>query len=82
MGIQIEWPPEMAAEMAKLPKAPKWGTPEHQAWVEDLRKRAWKGGLRRFSGDEVLIAMERERAGYDGLGELWGCVPAPTLTQT
>jgi hypothetical protein len=80
MGIQIEWPPEMAAEMAKLPNAPKRGTPEHQAWVDDLRERAWKGGLRRFTTDELLVAMERERAGYDGLGELWGCTPTQTQT--
>jgi hypothetical protein len=62
--------------------SPDLGTPEYLVWVNELRERAWKeDGLRRFGGDEVLIAMERERAGYDGLGELWGCVPAPTLTQ-
>jgi hypothetical protein len=77
----INWPPEMAAEMAKLPKAPKRGTPEHLAWVEGLRERAWKDGLRPFTTDELLVAMERERAGYDGLAELWGCIPTPTQTQ-
>jgi hypothetical protein len=71
----IPLPPEVEAEIAR---APKRGTPERAAWVDKLREQAWKEGLRRFSGDEVLIAMERERAGYDGLGELWGCTPTPT----
>jgi hypothetical protein len=73
----IPLPPEVEAEVAR---APKRGTPEYDAWVDKLREQAWSKGLRRFSGDEVLIAMERERAGYDGLGELWGCTPTQTQT--
>jgi hypothetical protein len=65
---------------AEIARAPKRGTPEYDAWVNKLREQAWKEGSRRFSGDEVLIAMERERAGYDGLGELWGCTPTQTQT--
>jgi hypothetical protein len=74
----IKWTPEEEAEFANTPE---WGTPEHVAWVDALREEEFRNGLRRFGGDEVLVAMERERAGYDGLGELWGCVP-PTQTQT
>jgi hypothetical protein len=71
----IKWTSEEEAELAAVPDR---GRPEYDAWVEGLREQAWKEGLRRFSGDEVLVAMERERAGYDGLGELWGCVPIQT----
>jgi hypothetical protein len=73
----IPFPPEVEAEIAR---APKRGTPERAAWVDNLREQAWKEGLRRFTTDELLVAMERERAGYDGLGELWGCTPTQTQT--
>jgi hypothetical protein len=71
----IPLPPEVEAELAL---APEVGAPGWDEWVDDLRERAWKGGLRRFTIDELLVAMERERAGYDGLGELWGCTPTQT----
>ncbi|MDR3172258.1 MAG: hypothetical protein LBU17_11670 [Treponema sp.] len=71
----IKWPPEVEAELAR---APEVGAPGWDEWVDELRERAFSRGLRHFSGDEVLIAMERERAGYDGLGELWGCTPTQT----
>jgi hypothetical protein len=75
----LKWPPEIEAEIVN---APAIGTPGRQAWVDKLRERAWKeDGLRPFTTDELLVAMERERAGYDGLRELWGCVPSPTRTQ-
>jgi hypothetical protein len=73
----IKWPPEVEAELARVPER---GTPEYDAWVDGLREQAWKDGLRRFTTDELLVAMERERAGYDGLGELWGCTPIQTQT--
>jgi hypothetical protein len=73
----IQLPPEVEAEIAL---APELGTPEYDAWVDKLREQAFSKGLRRFTTDELLVAMERERAGYDGLGELWGCIP-PTQTQ-
>jgi hypothetical protein len=73
----IPLPPEVEAEIAR---APKRGTPEHDAWVDKLREQAWSKGLRRFTTDELLVAMERERAGYDGLSELWGCIPTQTQT--
>jgi hypothetical protein len=56
----IPLPPEVEAEIAR---APKRGTPERAAWVDNLREQAWKEGLRRFTTDELLVAMERERAG-------------------
>ncbi|MDR1785258.1 MAG: hypothetical protein LBR23_02160 [Spirochaetaceae bacterium] len=31
-----------------------------------------KGELQAFTVDEGLKALEEERAGYDGLGKLWG----------
>jgi hypothetical protein len=73
----IKWTPEEEAEFAKVPER---GTPEHIAWVEGLRQEEFRNGLRRFTTDELLVAMERERAGYDGLGELWGCTPIQTQT--
>jgi hypothetical protein len=65
----IPLPPEVEAESAR---APEWGTPEHDAWLDNLREQAYSKGLRRdITTDEVLYALERDRAGYDGLGELW-----------
>jgi hypothetical protein len=75
----IPLPPEVEAEVAR---APKRGTPEHWAWVDKLREQAFSKGLPAYTCEDVLRAMERERAGYDGLGELWGCTPTPTQTQT
>jgi hypothetical protein len=73
----IKWTPEVEAELANVPER---GTPEYDAWVDGLREEEFRNGLRRFTTDELLVAMERERAGYDGLGELWGCVPMQTQT--
>jgi hypothetical protein len=65
----IPLPPEVEAEIAR---APEVGAPGWNAWVNALRERAFSKGLRRdISTDEVLYALERDRAGYDGLGELW-----------
>jgi hypothetical protein len=65
----IQLPPEVEAEIAR---APKRGTPERAAWLDNLREQAFREGLRRdITTDEVLYALERDRAGYDGLGELW-----------
>jgi hypothetical protein len=71
----IKWSPEVEAELAQVPDV---GTPEYDAWVDGLREAEYRNGLRRFTTDELLVAMERERAGYDGLGELWGCTPTQT----
>jgi hypothetical protein len=69
--------PEVEAEIAR---APKHGTPEYDVWVDKLREQAFSKGLRRdISTDEVLYALERDRAGYDGLGELWRST-SPILT--
>jgi hypothetical protein len=69
-------PPEMLAFMKDVPPR---GTPEHAKWVDDQITEARKH-IRPFTTDELLKAMERERAGYNGLGELWGCVPTSTQT--
>jgi hypothetical protein len=67
----IKWPPEVEAELARV-QLLELGTPEYDAWVDGLREQAFSKGLRRdISTDEVLYALERDRAGYDGLGELW-----------
>jgi hypothetical protein len=71
----IPLPLEVEEELAH---APKIGTPEREGWLDSLRERAWSRGLRKFTTDELLLALERERAGYDGLGELWGCTPTQT----
>jgi hypothetical protein len=73
----IPLPPEVEAEIAL---APNRGTPEYDAWVDKLREQAFSKGLPAYTCDDVLRAMERERAGYDGLGELWGCTPTQTQT--
>jgi hypothetical protein len=61
-----------------LARAPKFQTPEWGEWLEEQKEAAWREGLRKFTTDEMLVALERERAGYDGLGELWGCTPIST----
>jgi hypothetical protein len=74
----IPLPPEVEAEIAR---APSHGTPEYDVWVDKLREAEYRNGLRRdISVDEVLYALERDRAGYDGLGELWRST-SPILTQ-
>jgi hypothetical protein len=73
----IPLPPDVVEALKNVPER---GTPEHDAWAEGLRQSAFRNGLRSFTLDESLRAMERERAGYDGLGELWGCVPTQTQT--
>jgi hypothetical protein len=55
-------------------KAPPFGTSEYQAWADALFEQERKT-LPSWTLDESLRAMERERAGYNGLGELWGCTP-------
>jgi hypothetical protein len=67
----IKWPPEVEAELARVQLLER-GSPEYNAWVDGLREEAFNEGLRRdITVDEVLYALERDRAGYDGLGELW-----------
>jgi hypothetical protein len=74
----IPLPPEVEAELAL---APEVGAPGWDEWVDKLREQAFSKGLRRdISTDEVLYALERDRAGYDGLGELWNS-KASILTQ-
>jgi hypothetical protein len=69
----------MPPEVEEIRKTiPKWGTPECKKWIDNAREKAWKNGMPKFNGDDVLKAMERERAGYNGLGELWGSVPMST----
>jgi hypothetical protein len=58
-----------------LAEAPALGTAAWLDWVLELREQAWQEGMPHFTIDEGLRALERERAGYDGLGELWGCTP-------
>jgi hypothetical protein len=61
-----------------LKTAPKWGTPECKKALDEAREEEWRKGLRAFTTEEMLAALDRERAGYDGLGELWGCTPIRT----
>jgi hypothetical protein len=37
----------------------------------EIRNKAVEEGMKLYSADEILKAMEEERAGYDGLGRLW-----------
>jgi hypothetical protein len=71
----IQFSPEVLEEMKNVPER---GTPEYGEWLEEMRQAEFRNGLRAFTLDESLIALERERAGYNGLGELWGCVPTQT----
>jgi hypothetical protein len=73
----IPLPPEVEAELAL---APEVGAPGWDEWVDKLREQAFSKGLPAYTCEDVLRAMERERAGYDGLGELWGCTPTQTQT--
>jgi hypothetical protein len=41
-----------------------------KAWVE-MRNESVRNGDRFYSTDELLRALELERAGYDGLGMVW-----------
>jgi hypothetical protein len=61
-----------------LKTAPEYGTPAFSTWLDERFQAEKRNGLRAFTLDESLKAMERERAGYDGLGELWGCTHTST----
>jgi hypothetical protein len=38
----------------------------------EMQNEAYRQGFTPHTEDEVLRAIELERAGYDGLGQLWG----------
>jgi hypothetical protein len=44
----------------------------------ETNNEAMRDGQRPYSTDEILKAMELERAGYDGMGKLWRNEPIST----
>jgi hypothetical protein len=69
-------PPEVVAGLKQAPADRT--SPEYRAWLQSAYEAEKRNGLRSFTLDESLWAMERERAGYNGVGELWGTVPTRT----